>query len=136
VVKYHKGEFYHEHYDNRADSQLTRAATIIVYLSEHGPGRRHQLPPGAHVPAWLCSFLAASPKGHCGPWRVRHQGVPCEGSRPGVLVSSWREAGGQLRGSYAAAKARRRLITTHTAACCAAYVPLFACAVLWPETPS
>eukprot|EP00878_Enallax_costatus_P004227 GHUV01004457.1.p1 GENE.GHUV01004457.1~~GHUV01004457.1.p1 ORF type:complete len:357 (+),score=106.65 GHUV01004457.1:233-1303(+) len=40
VVKYHKGEFYHEHYDNRADSPLTRAATIIVYLcdTEEGGG--------------------------------------------------------------------------------------------------
>eukprot|EP00879_Flechtneria_rotunda_P003674 GHRR01003911.1.p1 GENE.GHRR01003911.1~~GHRR01003911.1.p1 ORF type:complete len:380 (+),score=161.98 GHRR01003911.1:1720-2859(+) len=38
VVQYHEGEFYHEHYDNRADSPLTRAATIIVYLSDTAAG--------------------------------------------------------------------------------------------------
>ena len=32
VVRYHTGEFYHEHYDNRVGGALTRAATIIIYL--------------------------------------------------------------------------------------------------------
>lgn len=42
VVRYHKGEFYHEHYDNRADGPLTRAATILVYLcgTEEGGATR------------------------------------------------------------------------------------------------
>lgn len=38
VVRYHKGEFYHEHYDNRADGPLTRAATILVYLCDTEEG--------------------------------------------------------------------------------------------------
>lgn len=38
VVRYHKGEFYHEHYDNRADGPLTRAATILVYLCDTQEG--------------------------------------------------------------------------------------------------
>jgi hypothetical protein len=32
VIHYHPGEFYHEHYDNRAGAPLTRNATIIIYL--------------------------------------------------------------------------------------------------------
>jgi hypothetical protein len=38
VVRYHKGEFYHEHYDNRADGPLTRSATILVYLCDTQEG--------------------------------------------------------------------------------------------------
>jgi hypothetical protein len=44
VIKYHKGEFYHEHYDNRADSPLTRAATIIVYLCDTDAGGATSFP--------------------------------------------------------------------------------------------
>lgn len=44
VVKYHEGEFYHEHYDNRADSPLTRAATIIVYLCDTEEGGATSFP--------------------------------------------------------------------------------------------
>lgn len=32
VVRYMKGEFYAEHYDNKAGGHITRAATIIIYL--------------------------------------------------------------------------------------------------------
>lgn len=32
VVRYHGGEFYHEHYDNKAGADPTRDATIIIYL--------------------------------------------------------------------------------------------------------
>jgi hypothetical protein len=38
VVRYYKGEFYHEHYDNRADGPLTRSATILVYLCDTQEG--------------------------------------------------------------------------------------------------
>lgn len=38
VVRYYKGEFYHEHYDNRADGPLTRSATILVYLCDSQEG--------------------------------------------------------------------------------------------------
>jgi hypothetical protein len=38
VVRYHTGEFYAEHYDNKAGSDITRAATIIVYLCDTPAG--------------------------------------------------------------------------------------------------
>lgn len=37
-MRYHKGEFYHEHYDNKSDGPLTRAATILVYLCDTEEG--------------------------------------------------------------------------------------------------
>jgi 2OG-Fe(II) oxygenase superfamily len=44
VIKYHIGEFYKDHYDNRADAPLTRAATIIVYLDDTTSGGATSFP--------------------------------------------------------------------------------------------
>lgn len=57
-MKYHKGEFYHEHYDNRADSPLTRAATIIVYLCDTEAGGATSFP-RAVMGGWKESTAAA-----------------------------------------------------------------------------
>jgi hypothetical protein len=38
VVHYQKGQFYAEHYDNKAGSNITRAATIIIYLCDTQAG--------------------------------------------------------------------------------------------------
>lgn len=144
VVRYHKGEFYHEHYDNRADGPLTRAATILVYLcdTEEGGATRcvtaleviDPALPGvlsqtsacrgqvrspcsvclAHskVPClsaaclWVqllpcCDWVrqgrrgrcqGAAPKGHSGAWWAGCEGLPCAGTRPGILVSVCRVA--------------------------------------------
>ena len=34
VVAYNPGEFYAEHYDNRAGAQITRPVTAIIYLND------------------------------------------------------------------------------------------------------
>jgi hypothetical protein len=62
VIKYHKGEFYHEHYDNRADSPLTRAATIIVYLCDTDSGGATSFP-RAVVAGQASGSYAAAPAG-------------------------------------------------------------------------
>lgn len=38
VVRYHKGEFYNEHYDNKAGNASHRAATFMIYLSDVDSG--------------------------------------------------------------------------------------------------
>lgn len=38
MVCYQKGEFYAEHYDNKAGGAVARAATIIVYLEDTAKG--------------------------------------------------------------------------------------------------
>lgn len=65
VIKYHKGEFYHEHYDNRADSPLTRAATIIVYLCDTESGGATAFP-RAVLAGQASGSYAAAPAGASG----------------------------------------------------------------------
>ncbi len=38
VVSYDRGGFYSDHYDNKAGGNVTRAATIIVYLADTPQG--------------------------------------------------------------------------------------------------
>merc|ERR1712157_115707 len=38
VVRYHKGEFYNEHYENKAGNASHRAATFMIYLSDVDSG--------------------------------------------------------------------------------------------------
>lgn len=38
VVKYEQGQFYHEHYDNKAGQTSMRAATFMMYLSDSEGG--------------------------------------------------------------------------------------------------
>lgn len=59
VVKYHTGEFYKEHFDNKAGGNLTRAATIIVYLCDTREGGATFFPKAAP----LCSPEFLTPQG-------------------------------------------------------------------------
>lgn len=44
------GEFYAEHYDNRAGGVITRAATIIVYLDDTSEGGATYFPRSTGLP--------------------------------------------------------------------------------------
>ncbi|KAI8474309.1 MAG: hypothetical protein J3K34DRAFT_518266 [Monoraphidium minutum] len=59
VVKYHEGEFYEQHYDNRAGAPLARAATIIVYLADTEEGGATNFPRAVLSRAYDPSATAA-----------------------------------------------------------------------------
>jgi len=62
VVRYQKGEFYNEHYDNKAGNASHRAATFMIYLSDVEQGGATYFPRSSGRPGMSddCNGMASS----------------------------------------------------------------------------
>jgi hypothetical protein len=60
VVRYHKGEFYNEHYDNKAGNASHRAATFMIYLSDVDSGGATYFPRSSGRPGMADESLQSS----------------------------------------------------------------------------
>mmetsp|Transcript_64581 Transcript_64581/g.203838 ORF Transcript_64581/g.203838 Transcript_64581/m.203838 type:complete len:181 (-) Transcript_64581:86-628(-) len=61
VVKYEKGEFYREHFDNKAGHPNQRAATFMMYLNDCPAGGATFFPKGEVHPSFEAKFISGGP---------------------------------------------------------------------------
>ena len=85
VVRYREGQFYNEHYDNKAGNAAHRAATFMVYLTDVEQGGATYFPRSTGRPVDAESFGLDLPSAR-GPKAVKMQFLRSGRPQPGLRI--------------------------------------------------